>query len=749
MGQLLQGIFNSQGFEPHGYCFLWRRSLLWFYIVSDSLLALSYYGIAIALIYFVCKRRDLAFNWVFLFFAGFIIACGTSHLIAIWTLWSPLYWLDAVVKAVTAGASVVTAVALWPLIPKVLALPSPAQLEAANVALQGEIIERNRAQEALRTAYDEVERRVRERTKELARTTEALQAEIAERRQGEQRLRLQSAALESAANAIIITDREGCIIWVNPAFATLTGYTLEEVLGRNPSLLKSGKHDETFYRNLWETILAGRVWHGEIINRRKDGSLYIEDQNITPVRDERGDITYFIAIKQDISERQRMEATRHALYQASLAIQETLGLQERLNQLLQTAQTVLELDRVNILLADPAEKILQAVASLGMEEPLGGIRVPIGPEGGGLAQAYRTQQAVIWDGHAPLPEPLRLKPPYDQIKSLRSRAFALIPLVVQGRAIGVLGADWTQSRRPLDTATLELLQLFAVQAAIAIERARLYEEQRMAAVQLEATVEERTRDLQATNARLQKATCQAEEASRHKSQFLTNMSHELRTPLNAILGFSELLQDPAFGPLIEKQGRYVGHIHSSGKHLLALINDLLDLSKVEAGRLELQPEPFTLADALTATLEPFRVQVDAKGVALSLHLGETPGTLVADPLRFKQILYNLLSNAVKFTPAGGSITVTARPSDTPEWVEIAVQDTGIGIKAEDLSRLFHEFTQLDSSIAIPHQGTGLGLALTKRLVDLHGGSVIATSPGEGQGSTFTVTLPLRSPPCED
>ena len=308
MVSLLWTILTPQGFEPHGYCFLWTRSLLWLYIVSDSLITLSYYSIPIALIYFVRKRRDLAFKRVFLFFAVFIIACGTTHLMAIWTLWSPLYWLDAAVKAVTATASIATAVALWPLIPKALALPSPAQLEAANLALQEEARERNRVQEALRTAYDEVEERVRERTRELTRTTEALQAEIAERRQREERLRLQGVALESAANAIAITDRGGRMTWVNPAFATLTGYTSEEVLGQTPRLLKSDTHDQAFYHNLWKTILSGRVWCGEIVNRRKDGSLYTEEQTITPVLDEHGDITHFIAIKQDITEHKRLEA---------------------------------------------------------------------------------------------------------------------------------------------------------------------------------------------------------------------------------------------------------------------------------------------------------------------------------------------------------------------------------------------------------------------------------------------------------
>ena len=218
MAQFLQAVFASQGFEPHGYCFLWTRPLLWLYIVSDSLITLSYYSIPIALIYFVRKRRDLAFNWMFLMFAAFIIACGTTHLMALLTIWNPVYWLDGAVKAVTAIASVITAVALWSLIPKALALPSPAQLEAANLALQGGIIERNRAQEELRRAHDGLETRVRERTKELTRTAEALQAEITERKRAAGQLHLQRAALESAANAIVIADREGRIIWVNPAF---------------------------------------------------------------------------------------------------------------------------------------------------------------------------------------------------------------------------------------------------------------------------------------------------------------------------------------------------------------------------------------------------------------------------------------------------------------------------------------------------------------------------------------------------
>jgi signal transduction histidine kinase len=339
------------------------------------------------------------------------------------------------------------------------------------------------------------------------------------------------------------------------------------------------------------------------------------------------------------------------------------------------------------------------------------------------------------------------------------RARIMLPLVVGGEAVGAFFVD---SRTPgaYSQRHLELLSPLADHLALALQNACLYNEAKGHAEELERRVEERTRELQAANLQL-------EAASRHKSEFLANMSHELRTPLNAILGFSELLAQQAYGPLTQKQARYVDNVHTSGQHLLALINDLLDLSKVEAGKLELHPQSFHLREALEAALHVLRPQAEAKQQALRLQVADELSALTADPLRVRQILYNLLSNAVKFTPAGGAITVTARQvrsaecgvrsetnstshlaprtSHDGDYVEIAVADTGIGINPDDLPRLFQLFTQLEQTLTKSAQGTGLGLALTKHLVELHGGTIGADSAGEGRGSIFTIRLPLTSP----
>jgi signal transduction histidine kinase len=238
---------------------------------------------------------------------------------------------------------------------------------------------------------------------------------------------------------------------------------------------------------------------------------------------------------------------------------------------------------------------------------------------------------------------------------------------------------------------------------------------------------------------LREANAQLEKVNRHKSQFLVNMSHELRTPLHAIIGFSELLHDEIQAANLDpKQRAYVGHILESGRHLLALINDVLDMSRVEAGRIELRGKwvsPRDLAHRAAAIVHPLAVK---QGVALEIDAPHDLPEIYVDPLRMKQVLYNLLSNAIKFTPQHGRVRL--RVSKNDETISLAVEDTGIGMRPEDLPRLFQEFERLETEEE--REGTGIGLALTKKLVELHGGSVHVTSE-LGVGSTFRVELPNR------
>jgi signal transduction histidine kinase len=230
-----------------------------------------------------------------------------------------------------------------------------------------------------------------------------------------------------------------------------------------------------------------------------------------------------------------------------------------------------------------------------------------------------------------------------------------------------------------------------------------------------------------------------EAASRHKSEFLANMSHELRTPLNAVIGFSEVLRDRMFGELNEKQEEYLNDIHASGQHLLSLINDILDLSKIEAGRMELELADFHLPAALDNALTLVRERAGRHGIELHAAIDDRIAYTRADERKIKQVLLNLLSNAIKFTPEGGRIDARAALSDGV--IEVSVTDTGVGIAPEDQEAVFEEFRQVGTA-ATKVEGTGLGLALSRKFVELHGGRIWVQSE-LGVGSTFTFTIPVR------
>jgi signal transduction histidine kinase len=295
------------------------------------------------------------------------------------------------------------------------------------------------------------------------------------------------------------------------------------------------------------------------------------------------------------------------------------------------------------------------------------------------------------------------------------RALLSVPLWREDQIIGSLSLN-RKTPGAFPPEIIDVLKTFATQSALAIQNARLFRE-----------IADKSRLLEA--------------ASRHKSEFLANMSHELRTPLNAILGFSEVLAERMFGEVNEKQAEYLQDILSSGRHLLSLINDILDLSKVEAGRLELELGRFHLPTALDNALTLVRERATRHGITLTETVDDQVGHIVADERKVKQILLNLLSNAVKFTPKGGRVGLTATATD--DGITIAVSDTGIGIAPEDQATIFEEFRQVGRDDARKQEGTGLGLTLAKKFVELHGGRIWVRSQ-VGLGSTFSFTLPMRA-----
>jgi signal transduction histidine kinase len=293
------------------------------------------------------------------------------------------------------------------------------------------------------------------------------------------------------------------------------------------------------------------------------------------------------------------------------------------------------------------------------------------------------------------------------------RSMLVVPLLRENHLLGGLVVN-RKAPGAFDPGVRELVKAFATQSAIAIQNARLYRE-----------IETKSREL--------------ETASRHKSEFLANMSHELRTPLNAIIGFSEVLGERLFGELNDKQAEYVGDIAESGRHLLALINDILDLSKIEAGRMELDLSDIDIGKTISHALSLVRERAERRGIAIGSRVEAV--TLRADERKVKQVLLNLLSNALKFTPQGGRVDV--RVATVGHHVEVSVADTGVGIAPEDHDKVFEEFRQVGASAARV-EGTGLGLAISRKFIELHGGRMsLASAPGKG--STFTFSLPLEQP----
>jgi PAS domain S-box-containing protein len=861
--------------------------------------------------------------------------------------------------------------------------------------------------------------------------------DITERRQVEQQLRKLSRAVEQSASTIVITDTVGNIEYVNPKFTEITGYTLEEALGQNPRILKSGFTSDKVYKQLWQTVASGKEWHGELLNKKKNDELYWEYVTISPILNERGEITHFVGVKEDITQRKQseVEIQRHltdleALYENGLAVGRLLKTNEIGNRVINTFAQYLQWHHVTIRLRREESDDLDLVAfnlpGLRDEERaateqhfttlinkighgLSGWVIQTGvPVRTGDVHAYPqyvdmhagirsglymplkvgelvigvisvesespdafteqderllatlANQAAISFENARLYEAIqkelserkravralrasevhyreladsitdilfeldqdlhythwnkasetltgipakdaigkpmheifgeseeqtRISQIYESVLKNRQPITFETVLFLNGqkgsfeinaypstRGVSVVAKDVTARKRSeiilqkrfeliefsahhslnelmqktidevseltgssigflhfvdedqialgMQTWSTSTLQLFQVpvsegkhlpldQAGVWAEAARqrhpliqndyesvakrkglppghvlitrelvipIIRNERIMAImgianksqdytpddleiaarladyawditerkqmelalevernQLAQRVDERTADLSRANSNLARAL-------RVKDEFLANMSHELRTPLNAILGLSESLSEQIAGPLNEKQQKYISTISESGHHLLSLINDILDLAKIDAGQITLDINKVDIHSVCHASLRMIKQLAQKKNQDVSLEIDEGLGLMWADERRLKQMLVNLLGNAVKFTPENGRLGLEVHGYEEANKISFTVWDKGVGIREADLARLFQPFVQLDSGLARETTGTGLGLALVAQMARLHGGSIQADSKPE-TGSRFTVVLP--------
>jgi PAS domain S-box-containing protein len=570
----------------------------------------------------------------------------------------------------------------------------------------------------------------------LARERE-LKGEMAERKQAQEKIAYQSHLLENVNDAVLATDTQFNITSWNRAAEEMYGYKEEEVLGRKAHEFTLSDFSDEQRASVVQALSKGGSYRTEVLQYHRDGYSFWVEGSTFVLRETNGQIYGYVSINRDISKRkqaelqvQRQLKQLNALRVIDVAISASYDLHPILEIVLDHVLSHLSVDASAVLLYEPKSQIIEYAAGRGFRSnALRYTKLKLG-------EGYASQ-AVIEGRTIHISSLMETGGKLAKALEAANEEFVDYygtPLIVKGEVKGILEI-YHRSQLRVDSEWLEFLQTLAGQAAIAINDAQLVESLQHSNLQLEQRVAERTAELNQMNAEL-------ERANRAKDEFLATMSHELRTPLTSILGLSESLLEQRRSSLDEYQQKSLEIIQSSGSHLLQLINDILDLSKIDAGKFDYYPQPVPV-DELCQTSLSFIKSLALKKYVSVVYINETGvSQIFADPRRLKQILVNLLSNAVKFTDENGQVVLQVNADPDQNLIQFSVIDNGIGIAPEELPRLFQPFVQLDSRLNRQHQGTGLGLALVQRLTDLHGGSVEVESE-IGKGSRFTINLPIK------
>ena len=543
--------------------------------------------------------------------------------------------------------------------------------------------------------------------------------------------------IENGSDEISILDANGTLLYESPSSTPTLGYNSAEFLDKNLFHLVHPDDLNRVQKNLTELVCDPKLHPRDRFRLlHKNGTWRWIEAVATNLLEEPS-VHGIVINYHDVTERveaeeliQRQLKRLNGLRLIDNAIASSFDLHVTLDIVLQQVISLLHADASTILLVNNEVQSMEYGASRGIgTKTLPSTHRKLGRDY--PSQVVLEQKTIHISNLMQTGSELAVA-----LQSTNESFFEYfgVPLNAKGEIKGVLEI-YHRSPLQIDSEWLEFLEMLAGQAAIAVDNAQLFKSLQRANAELEHRVVERTTELHQSNAEL-------ERANRTKDEFLANMSHELRTPLNSILGLSESLLEQRRGSLNSRQQKSLEIIESSGSHLLALINDILDLSKIEAGKFDFYPELIFVDDFCRSCLAFVKSQALKKSITITYCNETTVSKIYADPRRLKQILVNLLSNAVKFTLENGHVTLQVNADVEHEHIQFSVVDNGVGIPLRDLERLFEPFVQLDSSLKRQHEGTGLGLALVRKLTDLHGGSVRVESE-VGKGSRFTIKLPFK------